>query len=107
MAKEAAVCSSLLGFYIDRPVNRMGNTGWDARKGIIGYFKLRPEDVARENTACAELIATFALAGLEAEIDEDTYVETEEDRLTELARVFVRNWLIAHPYKRRASRRAS
>lgn len=30
--KEALVASMLIGFYLDRPVNRMGETGWEALK---------------------------------------------------------------------------
>ena len=31
--KEANLCSVLFGFYMDRPENRIGSTGWDFIKG--------------------------------------------------------------------------
>jgi len=33
--KQADVVHGLYGFYMDRPVNRIGTSGWDAQKGNI------------------------------------------------------------------------
>ncbi len=35
--KEAIVANMLFGFYMDRPKNRIGNTGWDCIAGEIGF----------------------------------------------------------------------
>jgi hypothetical protein len=33
--REAQVCEGLFGFYMDRPVNQIGTTGWEAIKGDL------------------------------------------------------------------------
>ena len=45
-AKEAMGSSMLFGFYMDRPVNKIGSTGWDALKGDItaGLRRYRESD---------------------------------------------------------------
>jgi len=35
----------LFGFYMDRPVNRIGNNGWDFINGNIGWSKRRKQNV--------------------------------------------------------------
>lgn len=37
--KELIAIRTLFGFYMDRPQNMIGNTGWDFIKGEIGYKK--------------------------------------------------------------------
>lgn len=35
--RQALFVNSFLGFYLDEPVNRIGNTGWDFLAGDIGF----------------------------------------------------------------------
>lgn len=35
--KQIPVINGMFGFYMDRPMNRIGNTGWDFIKGDIGF----------------------------------------------------------------------
>jgi hypothetical protein len=35
--KQVPAITGLFGFYMDKPVNRIGNSGWDAIKGDIGF----------------------------------------------------------------------
>lgn len=35
--QEALMIEMMYGFYMDRPVNRIGNTGWDSQRGDIGF----------------------------------------------------------------------
>lgn len=106
LRQEAEMCAGLFGFYVDRRYNAYGNTGWDALRGVVGPE--RAQDVADEAKACAELIACFALAGIaDPELHPDSCAETAEELLTELSNAYVRDWLIAHPYKRRRRKRAA
>lgn len=47
--EQAHLCNMLFGFYMDRPVNAIGNTGWDAIRGDIGLGKRREDDDENEN----------------------------------------------------------
>lgn len=49
--KQASVSETLFGFYMDKPENRMGSTGWDFIKGDIdaGLDRWRAEREANKN----------------------------------------------------------
>jgi hypothetical protein len=42
--KQGPTITGLYGFYMDKPVNRLGNTGWDFIKGNIGLKPKQDED---------------------------------------------------------------
>ena len=37
---QIPVITGMFGFYMDRPMNRLGNTGWDFIKGDIGFKRM-------------------------------------------------------------------
>lgn len=82
---EANTCKGLLGFYLDRRMNRAGNSGWDFIRGSYGFE--RPSDVAEERQELANLIACFALAG-HAEPEVGPHDSVDTDDVDDLAKWF-------------------
>lgn len=91
---QASTCVGLLGFYMDRRMNRFGNSGWDCVRGEIGYE--RPSDGAEERQELANLVACFALAG-HAEPEVGPYDNVDTDDVDDLAKWFkyrfIKEWV--------------
>jgi len=113
LAKEASVCQSMFGFYLDRAANRVGNSGWDFMRGDIGRWTSRQaQEDAAELKASAELVACFALArGMGPDSEFESYFEDDEDgraaRLLHMASCYVNDWLLDHPYPRRKAKKVA